>query len=539
SVSTILPVIANDLGSDVSFIWVGSAYTLCVEASAAFLTLSGQLSHVFGRRPVILSCLILFAVGSAICGAAHSMRMLVVGRSNSNSLEAIQGVGGGGISSLASIVISDMVPLRERGTFQGIYASIYAFSGGIGPVIGGAFAKHASWRWLFYMNLPICGIAMALVALFVRLPTPFGNLPLQAKFRRIDWIGNVMIVGSTTACMIAMTWGGVTFPWSSPRVLVALCVGLVGLAAALVYELKFCSVPIIPRSLLNSVTAISGYLAMFLWTMIFVMLIYYLPVYYQAIKLASVLRSGVLVLSFAFVCPVFGIIGGASVVKFHKYRPQNLFGWICLLVGLSVLCTFHTDDALAKVAGVSVLIGVGVGLNGNTLIFPLLAPVPPKDHTFAIALFTYVRSLAQSWGIAIGGTILQNELRKHLPVLSGLSANGGLVEYAAIPLIPTLGQPEQDQVRTAFMDALNVMYKVMVAFGALGLATVFLSREIPLTLEMDEERAFRAQDEKRDGQKSEDAIVASPPSELPHLPRSTSISKSLKTIMSEGKQTNV
>ncbi|KAF8573684.1 MFS multidrug transporter [Ramaria rubella] len=505
AVSTILPVIANDLGSDISFIWIGSAYAL---ASTAFLTLSGQLSHVFGRRPIMLACLIFFAVGSAVCGAARSMRMMAVGRT-------IQGVGGGGIASLASIVVSDMVPLRERGKFQGIYASIYAFAGGIGPVIGGAFAKHASWRWLFYLNLPICGIALVLVALFMHLPTPFGNLPLQAKLRRIDWIGNTVIIGSTTACMIAVTWGGVTFPWSSPRVLVPLCLGLVGLAAALVYELKFCSVPTIPPPVLNSVTAISGYFAVFLWAMVVVMLIFYLPVYYQAIKLTSTLRSGVLVLSFVFVCPVFSMLGGVSVVKFHKYRLQNLFGWICLVVGLSILCTFHTDDALAKVAGVSAVLGVGAGLHGTTLIFPLLAPVPVKQHPFAVALYIYVRSLGQSWGIAIGGTILQNQVGKHLPtVLSSLSANGGLVEYSAIPLIPTLGQPEQDEVRTAFMDALNVMYKVMVALAALGLVTVFLSREIPLTLEMDEERAFRARVEKGVDQNLDDAIVGSPPSEL-------------------------
>ncbi|KAF8584266.1 MFS general substrate transporter [Ramaria rubella] len=455
-------MIANELGSDISFIWIGSAYTL---ASAAFLTLSGQLSHVFGRRPIM----VLF--GSAVCGAAHDMRMM--------------GVGGGGLTSLASIVTSDMVPLRERGNFQGILAAVYALAAGIGPVIGGAFAQHASWRWLFYLNLPICGIALVLVAFFMRLPTPFGDLPLRAKLRRIDWIGNAMIVGSTTACIIAMTWGGVTFPWSSARVLASLCVGLVGIAAALVYELKFCSVPV--------------YFAMFLWMMIVVMLIFYLPVYYQAIRLTSVLRSGVLVLSFAFIVPIFGMIGGASVVKLHQYRPQNLFAWICLVVGISVLCTVHIDDTLAKIGGVSVVIGIGAGIHGTTLIFPLLAPVPAQEHPFAIALFTYVRSLAQSWGIAIGGTILQNQVGKHLPtVLSSLSANRGLIEYSTIPLIPTLGQPERDEVRNAFMDALIVMYKVMVAFAAVGLATVFLSRDIPLALDMDEDRAFGVRDGKRD-----------------------------------------
>jgi len=482
SVSTVLPVISHDLGSEISFVWIGSSYAL---SSTAFLTFSGQLSHVFGRRPVMLGCLAFFTAGSAVCGAAHNMTMMVIGRT-------IQGVGGGGVASMTSIVLSDLVPLSERAKFQGIYASIYAFAGGIGPVIGGAFAKKASWRWLFYLNLPICGIAIPLVAVYMRLPTPYGNLSLKQKLKKLDWIGNTMIVGSTASSIIGLTWGGVTFPWSSGQVLGTLIAGGCGLLAALVYELKFAAEPTIPPNLMKTRTAISGQLAIFAYAIVITTLVYYLPVYYQAVHLASPLRSGVILLSFVFTCPVCSVLAALSVKKIGLYRPQNLFAWSCAVIGLGIFCTIQVGDPISKPIGLSVLLGVGAGTLGATLIYPVLAPVPVEQQPHASALWVYVRTLASSWGIAIGGTVLQNQVGQHLPEsISTILPAGQPVEYAIIPLLPSIDPITRQEVQGLFNDALRTIFEVTAAMAAFGLLTVFVSREIPLSRQVNEERTFK------------------------------------------------
>jgi len=389
------------------------------------------------------------------------------------------------------VVLSDLVPLRERGKFQAIYAGIYAFAGGIGPVIGGAFAKRASWRWLFYINLPICGLAIPLVAVFMVLPTPFANLSLKEKSKKFDLIGNLLIVGSSVSAIIGLTWGGTSFSWSSGQVLGTLCAGGCGFLIALLYEARFAQEPTIPPALLKTRTGISGLLATFAYSIITYMLIYYLPVYYQAIHLTSPLTSGALVLTFVFICPVFSLIGAISVTKLGKYRPQNLIAWSVLLVGLIVVCTINVQDPISKLAGMCVLLGVGAGVLGATLVFPVLASVPLRQQGQAAAVWVYVRTLAQPWGVAIGGAILQNQVGQHLPeAISTIVPTGQPIEYSIIPLLPSIDLLARQEVQRLFGNALRTIFELMAALAAFGVLTVLVSREIPLARRVNQERAL-------------------------------------------------
>jgi len=232
--STALPTVVANFHAT-QFIWVANAYAI---PAAAILPLSGGLAEIFGRSPVMLGSLLFFSIGSAIGGAAQSMNMLIAAR-------ALQGVGAGGIFSLTSIIMSDLVSLEERGIYGGLFGMTFALSGGIGPIVGGALSHHTTWRWLLYLNIPIAGVAALLVIIFLSLPKPPGSL--YEKFMKIDWIGNILVIGSTCSCVISLTWGGVVYPWSSPRVLTPLCLGIAGLLCFLIYEVRWCSFPMVSK----------------------------------------------------------------------------------------------------------------------------------------------------------------------------------------------------------------------------------------------------------------------------------------------------
>lgn len=190
-----------------------------------------QSVQIFGRKPSMLTALALFALGSALCGSAQNIIWLIAARS----------MGGGSILSIVNIIISDLVPLKERGAISGVLGLVWALAAALGPLIGGALSKHGQWRWLFYLNLPVCGVTYVLVLTLLHLPTPPGSL--RSKLARMDWIGNLLIIASSSACVIALTWGGVQYPWGSARVIVPLIVGLAGMGAFLAYEAKVAKEP--------------------------------------------------------------------------------------------------------------------------------------------------------------------------------------------------------------------------------------------------------------------------------------------------------
>ncbi|KAJ3789292.1 major facilitator superfamily domain-containing protein [Lentinula aff. detonsa] len=486
SVSTALPSIVRDLGGD-NFIWITSSYTL---ASTAILPMSGGIAQIFGRRPAMLLALALFSLGSALCGSAKSIAWLIGART-------VQGMGGGGILSISNIIISDLVPLKERGAISGVLGLVWALAAALGPLIGGAFTKGGQWRWLFYMNLPICGVAFALVLLLLELPTPPGNL--KDKLRRMDWIGNGIVIASSTAVVIALTWGGATFPWSSFRVLVPLIVGLAGIVGFGFYEALVAKEPIMPFSLLTNRTSLSGYIQTFINPVVMLSVIYYLPAYFQACKGASPLRSGVETFGLSMTLGPVVILCGWSVTKLAKYRPQAWFGWIILIIGTGLLSTVHAETSLAHSIGYSALISIGGGLVYAITYFPVLAPLQISQNAYALAFFAFCRSFAGVWGVTIGGTILQNELSKRLPPSFAQTAlNGGSADiaYSLIPIIQTLEEPLRTQVQDAFAESIIRVWQTMIGIAGIGLLSSVFMKEVAMHKKVDQDWALKEKERK-------------------------------------------
>ncbi|KAJ7158604.1 Mfs1.2 [Mycena filopes] len=491
AVTTALPSIIHELNGE-QFIWVGSAYSI---AATAFFPMSGGVAEIFGRRWSMLGALAIFALGSALCGSAQSMQWLIGAR-------VVQGLGGSAILSMTSIIISDLVPLRERGTYNGILGLMWAFAGGIGPLISGGLVQAGQWRWIFYLNLPVCAVAFTLTLLFLSLPTPPGTL--KEKLGRMDWIGNGIILSSTSSTIIGLTWGGVQYPWSSARTLVPVIVGLLGVVGFFLYEISVATHPLVPYTLLSNRTSVSGYLQTFLNQLVVLAVAYYLPVYYQACKDATALQSGIYMLGLSLTLGPSVVIAGLSVSKLKIYRPQLWIGWSIYALGMGISITLGFDVPLAHSIGIPVISGAAAGTILAVTYFPVLSPLDVRENAHTLAFFAFCRSFSGVWGITIGGVIFQNQLKRKLPpqFLADFDAKLDLT-FALIPTIKDLPQPLQDEAKRAFADSLKVVWAVMTGIVALGLFVSLFMRHYDLTEKLDEKWTAKEAEEEKVGQISE------------------------------------
>ncbi|KAK0191701.1 iron permease [Armillaria mellea] len=472
--SNALPTIVDALSDGNTYVWVGSAYNI---ASAAFMPATGALAQAFGRKSVALVSITLFSLGCVICGATTSMTMLIIGRT-------VQGLGGAGIFTTSAIILSDLVPLSERGLFNGLYQITWCLASAIGPVVGGALSQAGQWRWVFYLNLPLALVTAVLVLTCLHLKTP--KRTWVEITHLMDWIGNFLIVSCSTTIAIALTWAGSTYEWSSWHVLVPLCVGSIGLAAFFLYEFWLAEQPLVPIALMGNRTTLSGYLQTFILPIPFFALAYYMPLYFQVCKGFSPLKSGVQLLALALLGPTFAIIAGISVKVTQRYRPQIWVGWIIEIVGMGLLGSTSSTTAIGTVIGFEIIAGAGFGVVFSSLYFPVLAPLPISSNALALAFYSFLRVFAQIWGITIGGTILQNQLIKKLPqqLLTQFSSQGDVV-FDVIPLLQELEEPLLGEVRAAFASSLQRIWQVMAGISGVGLLVSLFMRHVSLHTSVD------------------------------------------------------
>ncbi|KAJ6461401.1 MFS general substrate transporter [Mycena sanguinolenta] len=476
ALATALPSIVQELNGTDSFAWVSTAYSL---ATTAVLPLSGRLADVLGRRDVLLAALVVFAVGSAVCGTAHSMSMLIAGR-------VIQGMGSGGIQSLTAIVVADLVPLKDRGWFNALTGATFSITTAAGPFIGGAIVQRTTWRWLFYINLPMAVAAFGAVLTFLRLrqrPRP----SFLACIASSDLIGNIMIIGSAASCIIALTWAGITYAWTSVHILAPLTIGIMGLIGAFLYEMLCSTNPSIPRSILSNRTSLSGYIGSFIHGLIITTVAFYLPVYFQAAKGAVPVLSGLYVFPLAAFISPSAILQGLFISKFGRYKLVTGVGWSAMTLGVGLLLVLDIDTPIGTTVPFQMIAAFGFGLLYSTT-FTVLAPLNVSLNSAALSFLLFARTFSQSWGIAIGATVLQNELQHRLPAefIESFVPNQDLT-YVFIPLIRSLSEPLRTQVQNAFTNSLRVLWKVMLVLCGAGLLTVFTQREIPLHRNTDPE----------------------------------------------------
>ncbi|KAH0008378.1 DNA repair protein RAD50, partial [Aureobasidium melanogenum] len=347
-ITTALPTISEYFHSSAGYTWIGSAYLL---GNASSVPLWGKISDIFGRKPILITANVLFLIGSLIAALANSIGMLIAAR-------AIQGVGGGGLVTLVNICISDLFSLRRRGAYFGIIGGVWALASAIGPVIGGVFTEKVTWRWCFYINLPLDGAALIIIFFFLDLKTP--RTPLWEGLKAIDWIGALLVIGGVLMFLFGLEYSGVTYPWDSATVLCLIIIGVFTMGLFIINEWKFAKSPVMPLRIFQNRSNIAVLGVCAIHGMVFISASYYLPLYFQAARGATPLLSA--------------------------------------------------NSSWAKLIIFQIIAGIGIGPNFQAPLIALQTGVQPRDIATATATFGFVRQIFTSISVVIGQTVYQNQM---------------------------------------------------------------------------------------------------------------------------------
>ncbi|KAL3492338.1 major facilitator superfamily domain-containing protein [Aspergillus germanicus] len=363
--------------------WSGTSFLL---ASTVFQPTTATFSSIFGRRPVLLVCITFFFVGSLVAGIANDFTQILIGR-------CIQGVGGGGIAVLAEVVVTDLVPLRLRGNYYGILSAMYSLGSVLGPILGGGFAENVSWRWIFYINIPFIKIATILVLFFFRLEKPPDSL--RTKLSKIDYIGTPLFIGSISSFLIPLTWGGPDY------------------VDFILWSIK-ASNPMNPHYVFKNRSAAIAFATSSLQGLILWGALYYLPLYYQATHEFGPILTGVALFPKTFTVAPAAIICGVIVTITGRYRWGLWFGWSLSILGLGLLCLLNTRTKTVQWIFLNLPSGLGLGLLTAAIVCTVQASATNQNLTVAVAMVVFFRAFGQAIGIAVGGVIFQNRMRREL-----------------------------------------------------------------------------------------------------------------------------
>ena len=464
-VSTALPTIVGDLGGLTHLSWVVTAYLL---ASTASTPLYGKLGDLYGRKIIFQAAIVIFLAGSALSGLSQNMNELIAFR-------ALQGLGAGGLMASALAIIGDVVAPRERGRYQGYMGGVFAFASVAGPLTGGFFTDHLSWRWVFYINLPVGALALVVTSIVL-------DLPFRRVQRRIDWLGAGLIVAAVTSILLVTVWGGDQYAWGSPQILGLAAAGLVLLALFILQERR-AEEPILPPHLFaNGIFRVS-LLLMFLVAIGLFGALVYLPVFLQLATGASATNSGLLLLPLMAGLLCTSIASGQLITRTGHYKWSPLTGTFIMTIGLFLLSRM-TIDTTRLTSGLYMLV-LGFGLGGLMQVSVLATQnaVDRRDLGTATSAIGFFRNLGGAVGVAGFGAVFTNRLAHYLPQHLPASALGRFNVKALQGSPSTIHQLPpvlRDGIAQSFAQAIHVVYLVAVPIAALSFVVALFLKELPL-----------------------------------------------------------
>ncbi|MFI2377469.1 MDR family MFS transporter [Streptomyces sp. NPDC018964] len=462
-VATALPTIVSELGGLEHLSWVVTAYLL---ASTAATPLWGKLGDQYGRKKLFQTAIVIFLVGSALCGAAQDMSQLIAFR-------ALQGLGGGGLIVLSMAIVGDLVPPRERGRYQGLFGAVFGATSVLGPLLGGLFTQHLSWRWVFYINLPVGIVALAVIATVL-------HIPRRRTKHVIDYLGTLLIASVATCLVLVASLGGTTWEWASPQIIGLAVLGAL-LAVAFVAVERRAAEPVLPLKLFRVRTFTLSAVISFIIGFAMFGAMTYLPTFLQVVHGITPTMSGVHMLPMVAGMLLSSTGSGQIVSRTGRWKVFPIAGTAVTTLGLLLLHRLDADSSTAGMSACFFVFGLGLGLVMQVLVLIVQNAVPYEDLGVATSGATFFRSIGASFGVAIFGTIFASRLGGELtdafrgerlpPGVSADSLEADPRGIAALP--PALRPPAIDAYATAITDVF--LYAVPVAL--LGFALAWFLKE--------------------------------------------------------------
>jgi EmrB/QacA subfamily drug resistance transporter len=434
-VSTALPTIVTDLGGIDQLSWVVTAYLLAATVS---MPLWGRISDLYGRKRLFQAAIVVFLLGSALSGVSQTLGELI-------GFRALQGLGAGGLMTLAMAIVADIISPRERGRYQGYIQMVFVTASVAGPLLGGLFVDHLSWRWVFYVNIPIGAVALAVISSSLHLPVAKGR-------PRIDYLGAALLGAAITCVLLACTWGGTQYAWGSAEIAGLLIGGIVLLTAFVVQERR-APEPIVPLRLFNDpvFNVVSAVLC--LTTCALFAAIVFTPLFLQVVTGASATSSGALLLPLLLSAAATTALSGRVISHTGRYKVFPVAGLALMTVGLLLLSRMDAGTSRVTSSAYLVVFGLGFGMVSQVLVLAIQNAVDRRDIGIATASANLFRSLGGSVGVAVFGAVFASRLP------------GGRAAAS---------QPD------AVAHALHTVFLVAAPIAALGVLVALLLHEVPL-----------------------------------------------------------
>ena len=435
-----------------------------------------KCSDIWGRKHTLLVAVGIFAASSIIAALSTNMGMLIAGR-------ALQGTAGGGLMQLVTITISDLFSMRNRSLYIGLLGTIWAVAGLSGPLVGGTFTQLVSWRWCFWINLPVCGLAFVCLVLFLDVHNP--KTKLSDGIMAVDWFGTISIISVTLLFLLGLDFGGAIFPWSSPKVICLIVLGTLMIGFFIFSERCLAKYPLIPLSVFKVRSNNAAFLLGFAQSMVATGTEYYLPLYFQSVKQASPVHSGILILPMMITEASVDILVGILIKQTGRYREIIWVGATLMTLGTGLYINFRTETSVARIIGFEIIAGIGTALLFQSPMISIQNNVSQADTATATATSGFVRNLASSMAIVFGGVVFQNSMSARHSSLAAAGLSQSLLKdlsgdqaAANVDIIKSIHDVAQRRVvQDAFAWSIRNMFIMYTCVAAVAMvASAFIKQ---------------------------------------------------------------